>query len=366
MSDRPPLALVHDYLTQQGGAERVVLALAEAYPDAAVYTSFYDSDATFPGFRAHEIRTMALDRVGPFRHHHRLALPVLAPAFSRFRVDAEVAICSSSGWAHGARVTGRKIVYCHTPARWLYQTDRYLAGRGHGSAAVMGILGPPLRRWDRRAAATVDRYVVNSHAVRHRVAELYGTHATVVPPPVDFPVKGDERPVPGIEAGFVLCVSRLLPYKNVESVTAAFGRLPDRRLVVVGAGPLAGQLAADASGNVTLLGGVDDPTLRWLYRSCAGLVAASYEDFGLTPVEAAGFGKPTAALRFGGYLDTLVEDRTGVFFDSPDPDAIAGSLERLLGRAWDAAALAAHAARFSRERFLTRMDRIVAEERTRR
>jgi glycosyltransferase involved in cell wall biosynthesis len=365
VSGRPPLALVHDYLTQRGGAERVVAALAAAWTEAPVYTSFYEPASTFPEFARHSVHTLPIDRVTLLRHHHRLALPVLAPSFSRLVVDAEVTVCSSSGWAHGAQVRGRKVVYCHTPARWLYQTDRYLTGTSRPAAAAIAMFGPSLRRWDRRAAATADRYLANSHAVRDRIASLYGTDAEVVHPPVDFPADGESRPVEGIEPGFALCVSRLLPYKNVEAVCAAFGRLRDRQLVVVGAGPLAPRLAEASPPNVMLLGSVDDPALRWLYQSCSGLIAASYEDFGLTPVEAAGFGKPTAALRWGGYLDTIVEGATGVFFEAPSPASIAESFSRLATSEWDGDALRTHARRFSRPVFIERMNEVVDEERAR-
>jgi glycosyltransferase involved in cell wall biosynthesis len=359
------VALVHDYLTQRGGAERVVLALAGDHPAAPVFTSLYQPSATFPAFADHDVRPSPLNRVAVLRAHHRLALPLLAPAFSRLSVDAEVAVCSSSGWAHGARVAGRKIVYCHTPARWLYQRDRYLGGAGPAAAAVLGALTPALRRWDRRAAASADRYVVNSHEVRRRVADLYGIVAEVVPPPVDIdPAAGTEE-VEGLSPGFLLCVSRLLPYKNVEAVCAAFARMPERQLVVVGAGPLAEAVAASAPPNVTLLGHVSDAELRWLYRESDGLVAASYEDFGLTPLEAAAFGRPTAALRFGGYLDTTVEGETGVFFDEPEPVRIADAVERLCRSSWDTEAIRAHARRFSAQRFLERMDALIAEERAR-
>ena len=363
MTSPDPLALVHDYLTQQGGAERVVLALAEAFPSAPIHTSLYDPDGTFPEFSRYDIRTLPLDRLGILRSHHRLALPLLAPAFSRLRVDAEVVICSSSGWAHGAHASGRKIVYCHTPARWLYQADRYLAGSPRWAAATLSVLTPPLRRWDRRAAASADRYLVNSRAVRARVADLYGIDADVVPPPVDMTAGGDAEPVAGIDPGFVLCVSRLLPYKNVEAVVEAFRLLPDQRLVVVGTGPLAQQIAASAPANVTVLGRVDDAGLRWLYRSSIGLVAASYEDFGLTPVEAAGFGRPTAALRWGGFLDTIVEGSTGLFFDEPEPQLIAKAVDRLAATSWQTDTLTGHAGQFSTARFVERINAAVDEER---
>ena len=357
------VALVHDYLTQRGGAERVVLALAGAFPGSPVHTSLYDPDGTFPEFSELDVRTLPLDRVATFRSHHRLALPVLAPAFSRLHIQAEVTVCSSSGWAHGATVSGRKVVYCHTPARWLYQSDRYLAGQSRASASMLSMMAPSLRRWDRRAAASADRYLVNSNAVRLRVSELYGIDAEVVPPPVDVDPRAGQEPVAGIEPGFLLCVSRLLPYKNVEAVTAAFGLLPGQRLVVVGSGPQADQITASAPANVTVLGEVTDASLRWLYASSSGLVAASYEDFGLTPVEAASFGKPTAALRWGGFLDTTVDGSTGVFFDEPLPRLIAEAIDRLSTVSWSKDTLTAHARQFSKERFEERMLAVVAEER---
>jgi glycosyltransferase involved in cell wall biosynthesis len=363
VTDPHGVALVHDYLTQRGGAERVVLTLTQAYPGAPLHTSFYDPEGTFPAFRRVDVRALPIDRIAVLRSRHRLALPVLAPAFSRLTVDADVAICSSSGWAHGARVTGRKVVYCHTPARWLYQTNRYLEGSSATTRAVLSALAPRLRRWDQKAAATAHRYLVNSTAVRQRVADLYGVDAEVVPPPVEVDPDGDSTEVQGLEPGFFLCVSRLLPYKNVDAVSQAFAQLPNERLVVVGTGPLAGAIRAAAPPNVEVLGTVDDASLRWLYRSCVGLVTASHEDFGLTPVEAASFGKPTAALRWGGFLDTMVDGITGVFFDRPDPQLIAAGVEQLAAGRWDGEALRSHAGRYSVERFAARMAEVVDEER---
>ena len=361
---RADIALAHDYLTQRGGAERVVLTLADGSPGATIHTALYDPDGTFPEFRDHTVVTSPLDRIRLLRDHHRLALPLLAPAFDRLHIDAEVTICSSSGWAHGAPVTGAKIVYCHNPARWLYQRDQYLAGSSRLSAAGMAVLAPPLRRWDQRAAATADRYLVNSRVVRARVADLYGIDADIIPPPVDIDVTGSRRPPAGVEPGAFLCVSRLLPYKNVGAVVEAFATRPAQRLVVVGTGPLADELTVSAPPNVTVLGRVDDDELRWLYGSCVGLVAASYEDFGLTPVEAAAFGRPAAALRWGGFLDTIEEGTTGVYFDEPTPGAIARAVDELATTTWSEEALVAHAGRYSPARFLGSVAAVVDEVRT--
>jgi glycosyltransferase involved in cell wall biosynthesis len=337
--------------------------LAAAFPDAPIYTSLFEASGTFPDFAGLDIHTLPLNRVGVLRVHHQLALPFLAPSFARLKVDADIAICSSSGWAHGARVSGRKVVYCHTPARWLYQADRYLDRSSKLSGLALSALSPALRRWDQRAAATADRYLVNSHAVRDRVRELYGLEADVIPPPVDVIHEGEVDPVVGLEPGFFLCVSRLLPYKNVAAVADAFRQLPDLRLVVVGSGPQSEQIKAMAPANVTVLGRVSDANLRWIYESSIGLVTASYEDFGLTPVEAASYGKPTAALHWGGFLDTIVAGSTGVFFERPEPALIAEAIERLARGAWDSATLIAHAEHFSDARFVERMHAVVEEER---
>jgi glycosyltransferase involved in cell wall biosynthesis len=145
-------------------------------------------------------------------------------------------------------------------------------------------------------------------------------------------------------------------------VVAAFASLGEVRLVVVGDGPDEARLRAGAGRNVQLVGSVDDQQLGWLYAHARGLVAASYEDFGLTPVEAAAFGKPTAALRFGGYLDTVREGETGVFFERPDPAAIADGVQALVGETWDAAAIRQHAGSFSEAAFSRRLREIVDEE----
>lgn len=361
---RPRVAIVHDYLTQRGGAERVVLALAGAFPGAVIHTSFYAPGETFPQFADLDVRTMPMNRVGFLRDHHRLALPVLAPAFSRLRVSADVVICSSTGWAHGADVSGRRVVYCHSPARWLWVKDQYVPpGSPWSKRATVAALERPLRRWDVRAAHRADRYLVNSTLIRDRVKRAYGIDAEVVPPPFTLPVDGQHRnPVAGLEPGFFVCVSRLLPYKNVRQVVEAFAGLPEQRLVVVGSGPDEAQIRAVAGANVAFTGTVGDEELAWLYANGAGLVAASYEDFGITPLEAAAFGIPVAALRWGGFLDTVREGETGVFFDRPEAAAIRDAIVSLLDGSWDRSALVAHAATFSEARFASRMQTVVEEE----
>jgi glycosyltransferase involved in cell wall biosynthesis len=364
----PRVAIVHDYLTQRGGAERVVLALAAAFPGAPIHTSFYAKDETFPEFADLDVRPMPMNRVSFLRNHHRFALPVLAPAFSRLRVEADVVVCSSTGWAHGADVSGRCVVYCHSPARWLWVKDQYLPPESPITKRVtLAVLEGRLRKWDVRAAKRADRYLVNSTLIRDRVKHAYGIDAEIVPPPFTLPVDGPRHaPLAGLAPGFFLCVSRLLPYKNVRPVVEAFARLPEQRLVVVGSGPEESSVRAVATGNVSFTGTVGDEELAWLYANATALIAASYEDFGITPLEAAGFGVPVAALRWGGFLDTVRDGETGVFFDQPEVEAIRDAVVKLLDRDWDRAVLIDHASLFSEARFATRLQDVVAEEFARR
>jgi len=314
----------------------------------------YNPSQTFPAFQNADVRVMHLNRIGAFRRNHRAALPFLARSFSKLKIDADLIVCSSSGWAHGASCTGRKIVYCHTPARWLYQASRYL-GDGHRiSAAALTVLAPRLRKWDRSAAKTADLYIANSSVVRERIQQTYGIEAQLLPPPHTINADGPRDPAPGLTPPFLLCVTRLLPYKNVACLIEAFAKLP-HHLVIVGTGPEAARLRSMAPGNVHFLGNIPDEQLRWLYANCEGLLAPGHEDLGLAPLEAAAFGKPVAALRWGGFLDTVNEGVTGVFFDRPEPDLVMKAIAQLRADPFDAEAIRRHAEQFNESAFMTQL-----------
>ncbi|MCY7402221.1 MAG: glycosyltransferase, partial [Nocardioides sp.] len=223
---RPTVAIAHDYLTQRGGAERVVLTLMKAFPEATIYTTLYDPDGTYPDFAGADIVTSPLNRVPLFRGDHRRALPLLAPAASRIKVDADVTIVSSSGWAHGFDISGRSVVYCYSPARWLYDSDRYLGGPTHQSLLGLGLLAlkTPLIRWDKRAAHRADRYLAISRVVRERIRDTYDLDPEVVPAPHSMDASASREPIADLDDwqhGYALVVSRLLPYKNVDAAIEA-------------------------------------------------------------------------------------------------------------------------------------------------
>jgi glycosyltransferase involved in cell wall biosynthesis len=366
-----PVAIAHDYLTQRGGAERVVLAMSRAFPEAPIYTMLYDAKATFPEFRERTVIPSPLNRIPALRKDHRRALPLLAAAASAKTIHADVTLASSSGWAHGFRTTGKLLVYCHNPARWLYQTDDYLGdgGRRSNRARALALLSGPLRRWDAAAARRADRYLANSQAVRGRIDATYGIDADVVPPPPGLDVDGEQSAHPELvdwkDGRFWLVVSRLLPYKNVDKAIEAFRVRSGDRLVIVGAGPERDALLAAAPANVRIVSGVSDDELRWIYAHAQGLVAPSREDFGLTPLEANGWGLPVVALREGGYLDTVVEGRTGIFFDQSVPELIADAVDRAAAQDWSQEVLVRHAETFGEQRFAARLHEEVAALHTR-
>ncbi|WP_277209466.1 glycosyltransferase [Isoptericola croceus] len=381
---KPTVAIAHDYLTQRGGAERVALTMAQAFPDAPLYTSLYDQDGTFPEFSRCDVRTSRLDRSRVLRSHHRLALPLLARAVEEQPIEADVLLASSSGWAHRYRGAQRTVVYCYAPARWLYQQDRYLSGaagsairdrvRTRLAATALRALGPGLRSSDIDAAARAHTYLTTSTEMRRMIKEVYGIDAEIVPPPPAVDAHGPLRAVPGLRPGYLLCVARLLPYKNVDVVVAAARRLKVP-LVVVGEGPDRGRLERLASddligpadtpgrrGGVHLLGRVDDEELRWLYANAALLVATSYEDYGLTPLEGGAFGLASVTLGTGGYLDTVIDGVTGLYVGAPDRDLVASAVESALERSWDESKIRSHVQKFSRGAFVDRLRTIVARE----
>lgn len=366
MGSRPRVAIAHDYLTQRGGAERVVLAMTRAFPDADVYTTLYAPDSTFPEFRDVRIRTTPLNRLRVLHRDHRLGLPLYQRAIDRAPViDADVLLVSTTAFAHGFRTTGRKLVYCHSPARFLYLAHDYLGASPRASLIGWGLsaLRPKLVAWDQRAAQSADRYLTNSTTVRERIARVYGLHAAVVPAPPAVQAGVEAEPIAALAdwPAFHLVVSRLLPYKHVDRVIDAFRDLPDERLVIVGRGPLRDQLRATLPSNVRMLEGLSDGELAWAYDRAVALIAPSHEDYGLTPLEAAMRGTPTLALHAGGYLDTVAPDISGSFFEKPSSDDIRTAVLANRGRSWASAEIRAHAQSFQEHHFAAALSRHVED-----
>jgi len=349
------VVLVHDYLNQRGGAERVVLEMASMWPSAPVYTSLYRPDSTFPGFRGLDVRTSFLDRM-PVDRGFRALLPLYPAAFrSLGTIDADLVISSSSGWAHGVRTSPRAFhaVYCHTPARWLYGAQ-YLGASTSAQRAIAPLLGG-LRRWDGRSARRADLYIANGELVRKRIWLRYGHDAPIVHPPVDV-----ERFTPTPRGDRLLVVSRLLPYKRVDLVVEAATRA-DIGLDVVGAGPALEDLRARAGSTVRFLGHLPDAEITELFEGCRAFCLPGVEDFGITTLEANAAGKPVVAFAGGGALETVQDGVTGAFFDEMSVSSVLDALRRCDEISTQPAVIAQHAKRFSPDAFRERLTAVLAE-----
>jgi glycosyltransferase involved in cell wall biosynthesis len=344
MADLGFVALAHDYLNQNGGAERVVLEMAQMWPQAPIYTSLYRPTSTLGGFGDHEVFTSPLDRL-PVDRGFRNLLPFYPAAFAAFGTLAhDVVISSSSGWAHSVRTAPETFhaVYCYTPARWLYGGEHL--GDTRQEQALKPIAGA-LRRWDRMAARRADLYIAISHEVRRRIKREYGLDAPVVYPPVDV-----ERFRPSGRGERLLVVSRLLAYKRVDAIVDTATRA-GIGLDVVGTGPALEDLRRRAGPTVTFHGRLPDADVTGLMESCRALCLPGDEDFGITPVEANAAGKPVVAFAAGGALETIADGRTGSFFKRHDHADVLAAIRRCDALDTPPEAIAAHARRFSRAAF---------------
>jgi glycosyltransferase involved in cell wall biosynthesis len=359
--DGPKVAIAHDYITQLGGAEKTLLAMSRAFPDAPIYTMLYNPSTTYPEFADRDIRVASINKLAVLRKHHRIGLPIYPLIAQSMFVDADIVLASSSGWAHGFRTRGRKLIYCSSPARWLYLSDKYVGGgTGLAQRLGLGLTSGYLKAWDRRNARSADKYLAVSTLIKDRVDEVYGIDADVLFAPLTMTRSSELEAVAemegwdAIDGAFYLCVSRLLPYKNVDVIVRSFAGT-DRRLVVVGKGPEAQRLRAMKTPNVLMLSDLTDAQMAWLYKHCRAVLAASYEDFGLTPIEAGVWGRPSVALRFGGFLDTIDEDVTGMYFDEPEPLAISDALNRFESTTFDPERIREHVEQFTEERFAAKL-----------
>jgi glycosyltransferase involved in cell wall biosynthesis len=357
------VAIVHDYLSQRGGAEKVVLEMSDMWPAAPIYTSLYRPDSTFEEFRGRDIRTSFLDRI-PVDRGFRNLFPLYPAAFWSFgEIDADVVIASSSGWAHMARAvqSAVHVVYCYTPARWLYRND-YLnsGGRPARRQALLAPLGGGLRRFDARAARRADAYIAISDAIRQRIHRAYGIDAPVVYPPVNT-----ERVRPQPRGERLLVISRLLPYKRVDLIVAAARKL-GLGLDVVGDGPLLDDLRRSAGPDTTFHGAATEAAVTQLLETCSAVCVAGEEDFGIVAVEAQAAGKPVVAYGRGGACETVIDGVTGVLFEEQTVACVADAVAACARLTTPPEGIAASAARFSAKAFADGLTRAIATTRERR
>lgn len=355
------VALVHDYLNQYGGAERVLDELHAIWPEAPVYASIYNPASMPERYRHWDIRTSSLNRVPFANRKHQALLFLLPQAFETFDLDEyDLVISSSSGFAHGVltRPQTLHVCYCHSPPRFLWDYHNYARHEGLGVAARIMVERnlASLRVWDRVAADRADAWISTSRLVKSRIARFYSKPSVVIPPPVKV-----SRFTLGADPGaYFLMLMRLVGWKRPEIVIKACTRL-GLPLVVAGAGRDAAELQRLAGPTVHFVGQVDDSQMRELYRDCKALILPSEEDFGITPLEAMASGRPVIAYGRGGVLDTVVPGRTGLFFEEQTADALTDLLTDFDPRDFDPAAIRRQAEQFDSAIFADRMRQFTQE-----
>jgi len=355
VSANPRIVLVHDWLNQSGGAERVLEHLVGMFPGAPVHTSIYWREGMPEAYRDWDIRTMWMDRLPGIYRHHQHYFPLYAAAFGGLDLSgsgADLVISNKSGFCHATR-TGSipHLCYCLAPTRYVWQFESY-AARERLPGVVRALLRPlisALRRWDWRMAQRESlTFVAISTEVQARIRAFYGREAEIVYPPVDltrFASVGT-----GEVEDYFLVVSRLIPYKRIDLAVRACTEL-GLPLVVAGDGRDRAALEAMAGPTVRFLGRVSEAELTRLMARCRALLFPGLEDFGLTPVEAQASGRPAIAYRGGGALDSVVAGETGLFFDEATVPSLSGVLSRFDGMTFDPAVCRANAARFGSDRF---------------
>lgn len=358
MSDK--VAIIHDWLNGMRGGEKVLEQLLHLYPQADIFTLFYEPDRVSPLIRSKRVFASRLNRYPWVRRRYRHFLPLFPRHVEAFDLrEYPLVISSSHCVAKGAvpAPDALHVSYIHSPMRYAWdQYYAYFAGSGAWKRRVLEREISRLRAWDAASAARVDRFAANSDYVRRRIEKYYRRQAVVVHPPVDtdFFVPG-ERP----SRDYCLLVSALAPYKNVGLVLQAF-RESGERLVVVGKGQEWKKLRRLAAGNVSLIPEVDGGRLRELYQNARALVFAGVEDFGIAFAESQACGTPVVAFARGGVRDIVLDRRTGVLFPEATVAGLRGALAELERLDLDAAAIRRHSLRFAPERFRAEFASLVA------
>jgi len=351
------VALVHDYLNQMGGAERVVMAFHQMFPDAPIYTSIYDAQRVDPAFQEMDIRTSFMQKFPLVTRHHQPYLPFYPFAMESLDLrDYELVLSSSSAFGKGVitRPGTMHICYCHTPMRWCWNYREYVEREQLGGMArrVLPLLITGLRVWDQVSAMRVDHFIANSPVVAERIQKYYRRDAMVIPPPVEVSRFSFD---PAIKAeDYFLIISRLIPYKRIDLAIEACNRLR-LPLVIIGDGRDLERLKRLAGPTIRFLGRLSDQEVLHYYARCRALLFPGEEDFGITPLEAQACGRPVIAYGSGGALASVVEGITGVFFYEQTVDSLATALASFDERRYEPETIRSHALEFDMPRFRRRI-----------
>lgn len=348
------LALVYDRVNKFGGAERVLQALHELYPDAPLFTAVYDAKQT-PWTKGWDVRASFINKIPFAKKHHELFFWLMPYAFESFNFDEfDVIVSVTSAEAKGIITKPHQlhITYLLTPTRYLWSHTHEYVGSGWRKALLSPFLSR-LRQWDYVAAQRADMILAISREVLNRAKKYYRRTANVLHPPVEIKrfSANSNQVSPALPKPFYLVVSRLVPYKRVDLVVEAFASMPDKELLVIGEGSEFAKLKSLATQNVHFLGFVPDVQLPVYYQQAQALIFPQEEDFGITALEAQAAGTPVIAFAKGAARETVVEGETGMFFHKQSSEAVQLAIKEFESKTWYSKKISVKAQQFDTDRF---------------
>lgn len=359
------VALVHDHLAQDGGAERVLQALAGMFPEAPIYTLLYDKKVVDKNYKDRRIEASIIQRLPGGVKHYQWYMPFMPMAAEFFDLRGyDMVISDASAFAKGVITSSNTlhICYCHTPTRYLWDyTHQYINELKYNKyfKKIISLVLNYIRMWDKLAADRVDKFIANSKFIARRINKYYRRDSTVIYPPVDV----DNFKISPQTGDYYLIGGRLAPYKRVDIVIEAFNRL-GLKLKIFGDGVDLPRLKklSDGNQNIEFLGRIDDKMKAELYSKCLAFINPQEEDFGITAVEAMASGRPVIAYRAGGAAETVIEKETGVFFNEQTVGSIVEAVSHFKTDSFDPEKIRRRAEKFSVERFKKEMGEFIEKE----
>ena len=357
------IALLHDYLNQCGGGEKVLEVLAEIFPQAPIYTLFYDEKKT-RGYFANRVKKTSFLDFGIVRNNHRFFIPLLPLASGSLKLDRsyDLIISSSAGYAKGFNFKNAfHVCYCHTPLRYAWE-EKYLEGLDLFRIPSLKTIARPiraaLRHWDKKTSRQVNFFIANSHFTAQKIKNFYQRDSEIIYPPVDLKKFYPEPR--GKTENYFLMVGRLLHYKRFDLGIKAFNHL-NLPLKIVGEGPELLKLKSLAKSSlIEFIPFVENPDeLRKIYSRARALIFPQVEDFGLVAAEAQACGLPVIGYNAGGFKEIIKEGETGLLFDEQTPEALMKAVDSFNKTHFSKTKIIQNAKRFSKENFKLKIQKIV-------
>ena len=356
------VAIVHDWLTNMGGAEQCVINLHKCFQDAPIYTTFYDPDNMSDEFKEMNIITSSLQKKKGKKYNHKKYLPFMPKAFEEFDFNGYDLVISSSSCCAKGIITPpdcTHICYCHTPMRYAWEMkDEYTDGMSKLKTTLIRYFMNYMRMWDYISSNRVDYFLANSNAVKSRIKKHYKKDAKVIFPPV----RTDMFTPEGEEKDYYFIVSRLVKYKRYDLAIKACNNL-QKKLIIIGDGPERQDLEKIADKKyITFLGRQPDETVEKYLSECKALLFPGEEDFGIVSVEAQACGKPVIAFGKGGALDTVIDKKTGILFKEQNVESLENAIMEFEKMKFDKREIREHAEKFSEKRFRDEIMKFVSEK----